>query len=610
MAKHAEESLMTAYTPNPDGLLYQVDFSRCQQHLVDIALWIPMRDQAQFKLIFPVWTPGSYVMREYTRNIECIGATAHDAIQGQELDSVVLTREGKNRWQAAVPPGVSHIRVTYQIYCREMTVRTNWVDGSFGLLNGAATFPFVAQRQAEAIQLSLRLPDDWPDVATSLKKLGRDENEWTYLASDFDELVDSPVVAGNFQTRQFGVGGKTHFLVNVGGDDLWDLARAVDDMQKIVAEHQRFWGDVPYTAYWFINLATEARGGLEHDNSTVLMCGSWAMKHRESYVDWLGLVSHEFFHTWNVRRLRPKELMRYDYEREQCFEELCIAEGITSYYDDLALVRTGLCTCEEYLARLTKIVEVVNNSPGRLVQDLKNASWDAWTKHYRPDENSPNARISYYLKGAMLAWLLDVAIAQATAGGKSLDDVMRLLWQRHRATGYTLGDFGDLVEEIGTGQLRQWFEKQVSEATELDLQPAFDWLGLRLADEASQPSGQQSVWTGLEPSPEPGNLLVRKVLRGSPADRAGLDVGDEIVALDGYRVTAESWVHRLAAYEPDRELTLCVSRRGKIVELTIRLGSKPARDWQLEIDPSASADATQRLHQWLKSPDGTSSRSK
>jgi predicted metalloprotease with PDZ domain len=627
-------------TPKP-ALLYIVKFSEPVHHVIDIELWIDCQAWAEakqaeshvgmstaseanplqsntgqvdtgdsIKLMFPVWTPGSYLVREYNRNMESIAASRHDALGGPRHSELPLAREGKNRWHVLETGQAKFVCVTYRLYCREMSVRTNWVERDFAFLTGAATFPLVDGCQRAPLDLQLELSPGWQQVATSLAKLSSPanvdaascaENVHCYAVSNFDELVDSPIVCGNFEVREFEVGGKQHYLANVNGDQLWDLDRAVADTKAIVAEHHRFWGEVPYPNYWFLNLATETRGGLEHDNSTVLMCSRWVMHRRETYLDWLALVSHEFFHTWNVRRLRPRELMQYDYEREQYFHELWIAEGVTSYFDDLALVRTGLCTRDEYLARLSKNVQTVQTSPGRLVQGLREASWDTWIKHYRPDENSPNARISYYLKGSLIAWLLDIELQKTSDGAVSLDVIMRLMWQRFRSTGYRLQDFEDLIAEQSSPGTRDWLQGAICEAEDLDFGPVLQWLGLQFkAEDSAKKTNYAKVWIGSQSTGSEGKLYVRGVLRGSPSDRAGLNVDDELIALDGYRLIPEIWPGHLEMFEPAQELELLVSRRGKIVPLKITLGNKPPHNWELAVDPGATPEARDRLNRWLR----------
>ena len=592
------------------SLIYEVDFSQASRHLLSISLWVQRATNNSVTIVFPVWTPGSYMVREYTRNIESLVVTSHASIDGPMLEGIASRRIGKNSWQSDTE-SAEWIQVRYQLYCREMSVRTNWVEQDFGFITGAAAFPYIEGRQSDAIDVRLRVPEDWGSVATSLKQLDRTSKAVCLRAESFDDLVDSPIAVGRFPVRSFEVGDRLHYLANVGSDDrtneLWDLDKATADVAKIVAEEQRFWGDVPYDNYWFINLLTETGGGLEHDNSTVLMSSRWAMKKRDSYLNWLALVSHEFFHTWNVRRLRPKALMNYDYKQEQYLRELWIAEGITSYFDDLFLVWTGLCTRDEYLCRLSKNIQSVQTAPGRLVQGLADASWDTWVKHYRPDENTQNARISYYLKGAVLAWMLDAEMRRLSNDQHDLAAVMKQLWQEFRHTGYTICDFERLVELRCGTELREWLHAQVREPQELDFADTLRHFGLRFKAGNGKKEGACDkptcdVWIGSDSWATDGRLLVRRVYRGSPSDAAGLNVDDELVALDGFRLTADAWPDRLGMYQPGQELELLISRRGRIKQLMICLGRKPAHNWQLELDPAATSTSRENLNQWLRPP--------
>lgn len=589
--------------------IYEVDFKDATRHLVQVTLWIPrLVTQPTLRIIFPVWTPGSYMVREYTRHIERFEVNAHETPQLSQSEPRSARRISKNIWEAEFDEA-NWLRVSYQLYCREMSVRTNWVEQDFGFITGAATFPLIADRQLEPIDVHLHTPQGWPSVATSLTQLSRNDRSLHLQATSFDDLVDSPIAVGDFPIRSFQVGGKQHYLANVGDNRYWDLDRAVADVEKIVTEEQKFWIDVPYDDYWFINLVTESGGGLEHDNSTVLMSNRWTMRRRDSYLNWLALVSHEFFHTWNVRRLRPKSLMTYDYEQEQYTRELWIAEGITSYFDDLLLVWSGLCSRDEYLCRLSKTIQSVQTAPGRLVQGLADASWDTWVKHYRPDENTQNARISYYLKGAALAWLLDSELQRLSDGKKSLHTVMLQLWHEFRHTGYSICDFERLIELHGSTELREWLHAHVRQPQELDYSPAMLHYGLRFRPSNGNGNGNAKkegceknvcdVWIGSDSTASEGRLLVRRVYRGSPSDHAGLNVDDELVGLDGYRLTPDAWPDRLGMYQPGQELDLLISRRGQLKTLRIVLGRKPGHNWQLEIDPAAPELAKVNLKQWL-----------
>ena len=582
---------------------YEVSFREAEHHVVEIELWLQTQGATALEIVFPVWTPGSYMIREYARNVEQLSATAHEEVGSAESRPVPIEHLDKHRWLISTD-GCDCVCVRYRLYAREMSVRTNWVERDYAFLTGAAAFPFVRGREDRPVMVRLQLPHQWANVATSLvRKTGPTPQTVELWADNYDDLVDSPIVCGMLDITPFEVGGKEHYLVNCGGDDLWDSLRAVADIERIVAEHQQFWGVVPYDRYYFLNLITENGGGLEHDNSCVLMASRWAMRRREAYLNWLALVSHEFFHTWNIRRLRPRELMRYDYEREQYVSELWIAEGVTSYFDDLALVRCGLCTREEYLQRLSKNIATVQMAPGRNVQNLQDASWDTWIKHYRPDENTPNARISYYIKGMLVAWLLDVEIQRTTHRARNLDEAMRLLWHERLHSGYTLTEFAEIAERVAGTALGTWLSECVGGCDELDFEPALEWFGLRFkTNDKPLKEGDKTgdVWIGSDSLGSEGRLWVRRVVRGSPSDVAGLNVDDELIALDGYRVDPSTWPDRLGLYRPGDAVPLTVSRRGKLIELPLRLGSKPHLSWQLEVSPTAPSWAEENLRTWLR----------
>lgn len=449
---------------------YRITFRQAENHRCEIEVTLPTEGAESIELMMPVWTPGSYLVREYARQIETI--QARDGVTNQALE---LTKTTKNRWRVA-SKGVAELSVRYTLYCRELGVRTNWIERDFAFLTGAATFLTPVDRLNRKHLVRIESLPHWPQIATSLAK--SDEDSWTRIASSFDELVDSPILIGDIDIRSFDAGGAKHHLATIGTDGLWNTAKAAEDVKKIVETEQAFWGAVPYKDYWFLNLATESGGGLEHDNSTVLMTSRWAMKQKAKYTDWLGLVSHEFFHTWNVRRLRPKVLMKYDFEGEQYTRELWVAEGVTSYYDDLLLARSGLCSPKDYLDRISKGITGVQTAPGRLVQPLSESSFDTWIKFYRPDENANNSRVSYYTKGSIVAMLLDAEIRSATQNQKSLDDVMRSLWRDHLQTGYTTADVLKAANAASGKDLTDWFHRSIETTEEPDFTTFLQWYGL------------------------------------------------------------------------------------------------------------------------------------
>jgi len=568
---------------------YTVRFRDARTHYVSVEACLPVEGQAEVEIFLPVWTPGSYLVREYSRNLE--GISVADPA-GKPLQ---FSKSRKNRWRVETG-GAPEIRFSYRVYCREMSVRTNWVEDSFALLNGAPTFVTLPECLARPHELRLELPPEWKTTVTGLPE-APDATPHHYLAEDYDTLVDSPILCGNPAVYQFDVDGIPHFLANEGDRGVWDAPRSIADAEKLVRRHRELWGSLPYKKYVFLNLLTEASGGLEHRNSACLMTSRWAARTRKGHLGWLNLVSHEFFHVWNIKRLRPVELGPFDYENENYTRSLWIAEGITEFYGRLTVRRAGLSTTEEYLASLSDLIQSLQSTPGRFVQSVEQASWDAWIKLYRPDENSGNTAISYYTKGAVAAWLLDARIRHSTDGAKSLDDLMRLAFAGFSGDrGFTTEQFKALAGEVAGVPLGDFFRHTVETTEELDYTEALDWFGLRFKLPEA-PNGEGGVM-GVETRIDHGRLIVRRVPRGTPAWESGLSVDDEIIAIDDFRVRPDQISHRLESYRPCDKVSILLARRDELMRVDLTLGEEPKK-WALEIRPDATDAQKRNLDDWL-----------
>ncbi len=667
---------------NKVGVKYVVDLSDAKNHYLNITATIPVRGETT-EMMMAVWTPGSYLVREYARHIDSL-----EVVSGGKKLEFEKTR--KNRWVVQTKD-IKSFQFRYRLYCNEMTVRTNWVGKQFAMINGAPTFVTVADRLQEKHAVRLKLPKNWKRSSTSLQAHGKQPH--SFIAESFDELVDSPVVAGNVQVYPFSAGGVEHQLVNVGESGYWDGAKAAADLKQVVEAHQEMWKVTPYDRYLFLNMISESRGGLEHDFSTLIMTSRWSFRDKSRYQDWLSLASHEFFHTWNVRRLRPKPLVQYDYENEIYTDGLWIAEGITSYYEDLALVRAGLINRNEYLSRLSSNVESVQRTDGRKVQSLKESSYDTWIKFYRPDENSSNTRISYYSKGAVVAFLLDAKIRKMTGGKKSLDDVMRKLFNKHSENGFTSEDFRSIASEIAGEDLSDWFTRAIDSTEELDYSDV-EILGVRepnkkqelsgskktgaakeeekkgdekaiekessdgpsdenaeneskkskrkkrkgaklkaqkekaqkekaaqkemelaLKKEASEtdakngaansgkvpvakPKSKPKPWLGITTTSNSGVTTITRVITDSPAADVGLSIGDEVIAINGFRV-ARGVTGRLSQFEVGDQLELLISRREQLLTIRVELGELESESWRLRYISKPSKRQKKQLDLWL-----------
>jgi len=574
-----------------EPIRYTVSFPAPQTHYMEVAATVPTERRADVELMMAVWTPGSYLVREYERNVEGVSAAAPD---GRAL---TVVKSDKNRWRVTTG-GAAAFTVKYRVYGHEMSVRTNWVEAGFALVNGAPTFLTLADRTPRAHEVVIQPATGWAKSLTALPDMPGGPHH--YRAPDFDTLTDSPIVVGNPAVYEFTVDNKKHYLVNEGEGGIFDGARAAKDLEAIVREHRRMWGFLPYDRYLFLNLITEAGGGLEHKNSSVIMASRWATRTRRAYVSWLYYASHEFFHVWNAKRLRPVELGPFDYETENHTKSLWIVEGVTEYFADLALHRAGLMTRDEYLDSLSDKIEEVQTTPGRLVQSAEMASFDAWIKYYRPDENSINTSISYYTKGSVVALLLDARVRKATNGARSLDDVMKAAYEKYAGSrGYTADEFRVVAEQVAGVSLKAFWDHAVSGTGELDYQEALDTLGLRFRSVAVPADRPGKPWLGINTRNDAGRLVVSQVRRDTPAIAAGLNVDDEILAIDDYRVRADRLDNRLEQYKPGDKVTLLVARREQLLRLELTLGTEPARAWRLEATPSASDAQQSSRGRWL-----------
>jgi predicted metalloprotease with PDZ domain len=581
---------------------YVVRFPAPQTNYLEVEAFVPTDGRASIVMLMAVWTPGSYLVREYERNVESVRAASG-------TNELAVEKTQKNRWRITTG-GAREVRLTYKVYSHELSVRNNWVDADFAMMNGAQTFMTIAsdvegpaapaytwtrQPIARAADVTIELPAGWKTSVTGMPD-ALDGAPNHYSAPDYDTLVDSPIIAGNPTLHQFVVGGKPHILVDVGEGGIFDGRRAAADLQRIVETDLKFWGSLPYSKYVFFNLLTGGGDGLEHKNSVMMTGNRWATRTRAGYLAWLRTASHEFFHLWNVKRLRPIELGPFDYERENYQRSLWIAEGVTDYYEDVQLRRAGLITTAEYLTMLSDAIRELQTTPGRLVQTAEMASFDAWIKQYRPDENSLNTVISYYTKGALVGWLLDARVRSATGGAKSLDDVMRLAFQRYSgARGYTPADFRKTASDVAGTDLSAWFNEVLDTTAELDYRPALDWFGLQLGTGTAASSG----WLGARMRTEEQRLMVAGVPRGTPAFDAGLNAGDEVLAIDGFRVTFDDLEARLATTRPGDTVRLLVSRLGEVRPIEATLSAEPGVRWIVAALPAATAEQKSHLAAWL-----------
>lgn len=480
-----------AFGQAPPPVSVSVSYPDLEKHVAAVRVTVDAGGRDSVEWMMPVWSPGFYRVENYAGKVRELKATGPD---GTVLS---VDQPKKNRWTVK-SAGVKAVTVSYLLDCTGRSVTTNWVGPDYAVLNGPATFLCPVGSEKRPFDVALTLPAAWPKSATSLDPAPAG-NLHQYRAPDYDTLLDSPIVAGKLDVTSFDVAGSTHEVVAFGDTAAWDGAKAAADLKKLAKENRRLWGELPFKRYVFLFACRGGGGGLEHLNSTLVSTNAAGLKNPRGYQSWLGLTSHEYVHAFNVKRLRPVELGPFDYEKEPITPSLWISEGLTSYYGDLAVVRSGLDTPEGYLARLSGAITQLQSAPGRLLQSLEQSSKEVWT-----NSNSgvgANAKtVSYYVKGEVAGFLLDARVRTATGGKKSLDDVMRLAYKRYSgAKGFTPDEFRKTAEEVAGVPLADWYKTVVASPGEVDYGEAAEWFGLKVSQTDGQ--GGRKTWK-LEARPD------------------------------------------------------------------------------------------------------------
>jgi len=608
-----------------DSIHYRIRPASPEAHLFEVSCTVPLADPAGQRFALPAWIPGSYLVRDFSRHIVSIRASLGRDGRGAPA---ALTKIDKHTWQAAAltsgKPGP--LTVTCEVYAWDLSVRGAHLDTTHAFFNGTSVFLRVLGQEELPCEVEILPPAGaryrkW-EVATSLPRKGA--REWCfgrYCAADYDELIDHPVEMGSFSRIGFLAASVPHEIV-ITGRHRTDLPRLARDMKRICEHHIDFFGrPAPMKRYVFLVTALgEGYGGLEHRASTALMCTRRDLPHpgmkeaTEAYRGFLGLVSHEYFHTWNVKRIRPAAFTPYDLDRENYTTLLWAFEGLTSYYDDLGLVRAGLITQDQYLETLGRSITQLLRMPGRGRQSVSDSSFDAWNKYYRQDENSPNAIVSYYGKGSLVGLCLDLHIRQSTGGRKSLDDVMLALWKKHGKTGVGVAEDGveNLAEAVTRLKLKRLFDRWLRSTAEL---PLAQLLATHGVDVSLQPARSEGDKGGLAPvksaslparpvlgvrgTAAAGEFRLTHVLDGGTARRAGLSAGDVIVAVDGIRVAAGGLEAALSGRRPGEVASVHAFRRDELMCFEVELGAPPADTCVLAVRDSGET-ATRRLRmRWL-----------
>ncbi len=575
-------------TPFAATVNYNLSMESPNAHYFQVEMEITDVKSDELIIKMPVWAPGSYLTREFSKNVNRVYAT------NQKGNDLTVEKISKNAWKINTK-GAKSVTVKYDVYAFELSVRTSFLDDSHGYVNGTSVFMYLNGQKNNPGKLTIKPHASFKKIATALPAEGGNKYNFT----NYDHLVDCPIEIGNHSEFHFDAAGVDH-TVAMYGEGNYDVPTLKRDMAKIVEAETLIMGENPNKKYLFIihNISVPS-GGLEHKNSTTLQVNRWTYD-ESGYLGFLSLVAHEYFHLWNVKRMHPKELGPFDYDAENYTDLLWVMEGFTSYYDELVLRRAGFYSDEEYLNKLFGTINYVENQPGNRVQPVAHASFDAWIKAYRPTENSVNTTISYYSKGQILAAMLDLYIINKFSGKKSLDDFLQKLYAdfyKAKDVGYTEEQFQATLEKFLGEDMDWFFSNYVYDTKVVDYKKFFAGVGLLVGDSNEGRKGDPVL--GIRTKTEGGRLIISTVYSNSAAERQGLSVNDEILAINGYRVDAGDFENMIDAKDVGESVEILLARDNILKTYTVKLGESNRMRFQYALN--FDGEAQQQLYDyWLR----------
>ncbi len=571
------------------GIHYTLQMENPHTHIFSVRLEVTgIQDKFQdFKM--PVWTPGSYLVREFSKNVITVTAKSHK-------EALPIEKISKNTWRVEMNESSVAI-IEYEVYAFEMSVRTSFLDGDHAMINGASVFIYPEGLTEQEIRISIEPFHKWNNISTGLEKV-KGEN-FTYRAKNLDDLIDCPIEIGNHEIIPFKISGIPHEYA-IYGIGNYDIRKIVDDTKKVLNTTFDIFGDIPYQKYtFFLYNMDKGYGGLEHQNSCSMIRSRWKYKPRKDYLGFIGLMAHEFFHTYNVKRIRPAELGPFDYDSEVYTNLLWIAEGITSYYDNHIPLRANVITLKEYLNIIARDIKSLESIPGRNVQTIAEASFDSWVKFYRQNENSVNTTISYYLKGSLTGLALDLKIREITDGRKSLDDVFLKLWESYKLskTGFTEEEFINICESVAGSNLNDIWQ-YVHTTREMNFNTILAPFGLKVKKSYSNKDDSTATWFGIKINKN--TLSISKIPNEGPAVHSGLNVNDELIAVNDIRITRNDYKTRLKSFPISEPAKVTVSRNGILRDFTVTPIELPKDKFEL-IQIESPSDMQKNLYKnWLR----------
>jgi predicted metalloprotease with PDZ domain len=568
---------------------YFLSMEQPQTHYFDVVMKLSNFDaktkqQGFIDLKMAVWTPGSYLIREYAKNVEGVSVTS--GTSNLKSDKI-----NKNTWRVRLLAASNEATIKYKVYANELSVRTSFIDDSHGYLNPASVMMYVNEWRQVSSTVSIKPYKYWNTVSTALKPLGNN----VFEAENLDILIDSPIEIGTQKVLSFDLKGIPHKIA-MYGDVKMDEPKVTADFKKVCETAMTIVGEHPCKDYTFLihNIALGG-GGLEHLNSTTCQTSRSSYSDEKRYQGFMSLIAHEYFHLWNVKRIRPKALGPFDYENENYTHLLWFSEGCTSFYQSYILRKANMMTSEEYLTNYGNEINTIENQPGNKVQSATESSWDAWIKYYRPNENSRNSTISYYDKGAVLGGILNLAILKETNGSKNLDDLMKGLYQEYykkQSRGFTDEEFQKMVESVAGKPMGDFFQKYIFGTETIPYNTYFETVGLQLKDKNAD---KLDPFLGTEF--RGGGLRITGVVRDSPAYNDGLNVGDEILQIDGAR--PDDIAKLVTSKKIGDVMEVKVKRDGLEKKYNITLQRNPAKNLVLEPLENQTKEQISMYKKWL-----------
>ncbi|MHB8361245.1 MAG: M61 family metallopeptidase [Thermoplasmataceae archaeon] len=574
-------------------LSYILEMKDPQNGFFQVTMDIEGVSEDSVLVTMPAWTPGSYRIQDFARNLRLLRA------RSRENEMIEILRKDKSSWKI-INGNHKNFIISYEVYAGELAVSTSHLDLTHGYLNGTSVFMYIEGYKDQSVELMVKPFGEWK-VSTGLEKIG--ENK--YRATNYDILVDSPMEIGTHRSLTFTVDSKEHEIAIYGrGNEEPELI--VQDTKRIVESYKEQFGSLPYKRYVFIiHLLDNQRGGLEHLNSTTIHSDRFQFSPRKKYIEFLSTVSHEFFHLWNVKRIRPIELMPFNYKEENYTTLLWVSEGITSFYEWIHLYRAKIITEDEYFRHLLEYIRSYDLLPGSRYESASDSSFDSWTKLYRDSPNNLNSYTSYYLKGEILGFMISARITEHTKGQKSLDDVFRILFDKYNrdGKGFTEKDFLNALHEISGLDFTPFFSKYVRGVETIDFDAELKRIGYKIVRSYSKNDDddvKEKGFLGIVCSSS-GKIIVEGVIENSPAQKAGLYPKDEIIAINKFRFTDRylrpirsditlKKIDNLIEMKPGEKVSIDAFRSGLLLHSEATLGKAPYDRYEVINDPEGDAN--------------------